>query len=90
MEIGDIVRVEHVHRYWYSLKVSHVTAFRRGPKLYVEFQWRKIVGDYSGLNLVFKKDRLPATSGAARDMQPMRGRYLAGLWEDTFFDDIIW
>jgi hypothetical protein len=56
----------------------------------VELQWRKIVGDYGRLNLTFKKDKLPAISGAVREMQPMRGRYLAGLWEDTFFDDIIW
>jgi hypothetical protein len=89
MEIHDTVRVEHVYRYWYNPKVSHATAFRRDPKLYVEFQWRKKAGDYSRLNLTFKKDKLPAISGAARDMQPMRGRYLAGLWEDTFFDDII-
>jgi hypothetical protein len=32
MEIDDTVRVEQVSRYWYSPKVSHPAAFRRGPE----------------------------------------------------------
>jgi hypothetical protein len=46
MEIDGTVHVKPVSKYWYSPKISHAAAFRRGPKLYVELQWRKIVGGH--------------------------------------------
>lgn len=48
-------------------------------------------GRYSNLALSHDKDKLPALSGLARSFQPHRpGRYLAGLWEDTFLTDMLW
>jgi len=54
-------------------------------------RWRDMVTEYSALSLTKPSDRLPAFSGVAKQMQPYRdSKYLAGLWEDTFFKDLLW
>ncbi|KAL5319094.1 hypothetical protein ACEPPN_014164 [Leptodophora sp. 'Broadleaf-Isolate-01'] len=53
--------------------------------------WRQMVHEYSKLNLSFPTDRLPALAGLARQMAGIRSdRYLAGLWEDSFLQDMLW
>ncbi|KAG7294041.1 hypothetical protein NEMBOFW57_004103 [Staphylotrichum longicolle] len=53
--------------------------------------WRKMVTEYSPLALSRASDRLPALSGLAKQVRQFRdARYLAGLWEDTFFRDALW
>jgi hypothetical protein len=43
--------------------------------------WRQLVHIYSGSQLMFEKDRLPAISGLARLYAEALGdQYLAGLW----------
>jgi hypothetical protein len=38
-----------------------------------------------------RKDKLPAISGIANQIQPMRKTgYLAGLWQDTLLHDLLW
>ncbi|KAI1482647.1 HET-domain-containing protein [Daldinia eschscholtzii] len=53
--------------------------------------WRTMVCSYTALLLSKSKDRLPAIGGLARDMASRRKlRYLAGLWEETLNDDLLW
>ncbi|KAJ2988194.1 hypothetical protein NUW58_g4108 [Xylaria curta] len=53
--------------------------------------WRTMVCSYTPLRLTKLKDRLPAIGGLARDLARRReSRYLAGLWEDTLNDDLLW
>lgn len=54
--------------------------------------WREIVQHYSCLNLTRVSDKLPALSGLAQKlMQALPNkRYLAGLWEDSLLEDLLW
>jgi hypothetical protein len=54
--------------------------------------WHATVFQYSQLDLTYEKDKLPALSGLAKRMrQQRRGiKYLAGLWEDTLLEDLLW
>ena len=53
--------------------------------------WRTMICSYSALFLTKSKDRLPAIGGLAKDMASQRkSRYLAGIWEDTLNDDLLW
>lgn len=54
--------------------------------------WRKTVREYVGLDITYESDRLPALSGLAKHIQQTytRGRYLAGLWEDSLLEDLMW
>ncbi|KAH7089687.1 heterokaryon incompatibility protein-domain-containing protein [Paraphoma chrysanthemicola] len=53
--------------------------------------WRSLVCTYTALNLTKSCDRLPAFGGLARQMYTSRSsRYIAGLWEDSLQDDLLW
>ncbi|KAK5624398.1 hypothetical protein RRF57_000114 [Xylaria bambusicola] len=53
--------------------------------------WQKVVTNYSMLLLTKPSDKLPAIFGCAQDMgDPNRGRYLAGVWERTLGEDLLW
>jgi hypothetical protein len=53
--------------------------------------WWKVIKDYSTTELSYEKDIFPALSGIAQEQMEVRGsRYLAGLWEDTFVEDLLW
>lgn len=54
--------------------------------------WREIVQHYSWLKLTKVSDKLPALSGLAQKvMQALPNkRYLAGLWEDSLLEDLLW
>ncbi|KAH8596208.1 hypothetical protein B0O99DRAFT_671731 [Bisporella sp. PMI_857] len=53
--------------------------------------WRQIVHEYSKLNLSFPTDRLPALAGLAKQIAGLRSdSYLAGLWEDSLLQDLLW
>lgn len=71
-------------------KLSH-SMNAQAPTAEVERRWRKIVSEYTRLTLTFSSDRLPALAGLATKMHPQRkGRYLAGLWEDSILLDLCW
>jgi hypothetical protein len=73
-------------------KQRHAKALTQGtdPKSFND-RWRQMVSDYAALDLTYESDRLPALSGAAKQMQAYRnGRYLAGLWEDSIVEDLMW
>lgn len=53
--------------------------------------WYRIRENYSERRLSYAGDKLIAISAIAHEMsQHFAGRYLAGLWEDTLFDDLQW
>jgi len=61
------------------------------PTYFVQRAWRTIVADYVCLDLTVPTDRLPALGGLARNIAEKRSRrYVAGLFEDSLSDDLLW
>jgi len=57
----------------------------------LRFLWNQTVQKYSGLNLTFPKDKLPALSGIAkRILSGREDEYLAGMWKSTLAEDLAW
>ncbi|KAF2786185.1 HET-domain-containing protein [Melanomma pulvis-pyrius CBS 109.77] len=61
----------------------------------IEYQcarlWRTMVCCYTALFLTKSKDRLPSIGGLARQMATKRqSKYLAGLWEESLKEDLLW
>ena len=57
------------------------------------FGWEKILEEYTGRRLTKPEDRLAAFGGIARWFLEncwRTGRYLAGLWENDLYRDILW
>jgi len=54
--------------------------------------WNMIVQEYSSHDITYRKDRLPAISGMAKQFRALgqNSDYLAGLWKDTFFENLMW
>jgi hypothetical protein len=56
------------------------------------YAWHKIATSYSGLQMTFPKDRLPALGAIVQRM--MRRRfddvYVAGIWKKTLLEDLKW
>ncbi|PMD51473.1 HET-domain-containing protein [Hyaloscypha bicolor E] len=53
--------------------------------------WRRMLGSYLLRRLTYPTDRLPALSGLAKRMQSTGGgQYLAGLWRDDIFHELLW
>lgn len=54
-------------------------------------QWYQLLELYTGRDLTFKADRLPAMSGIAERYATILGdEYLAGLWRSSLARDILW
>ncbi|KAF2803546.1 uncharacterized protein BDZ99DRAFT_546760, partial [Mytilinidion resinicola] len=57
----------------------------------VTLLWHQMVQRYSCLALTEQSDRLPAIAGLAREIGRCKmGKYLASLWEDSLYDDLLW
>jgi len=70
-------------------KIDHAISLNQPLQLWK--RWWRIVEEYSGLELSQEKDKLPALSGLAKQVQAvLTGRYLAGLWESNLFLDLLW
>ncbi|KAK3318088.1 heterokaryon incompatibility protein-domain-containing protein [Apodospora peruviana] len=56
------------------------------------FTWNMIVQEYSNYGITYRKDRLPAIAGMAKYYRRLGqdGEYLAGLWKNTFFENLLW
>ncbi|KAJ0417805.1 HET domain protein [Aspergillus carlsbadensis] len=58
--------------------------------------WRESVRNFSALGLTLHKDTLPAMAGLATRLsgqfakQGRTGDYVAGLWRETFLEDLLW
>jgi heterokaryon incompatibility protein (HET) len=54
-------------------------------------KWHTIVKLYTQRTLTFAKDKLPAIGGAASILpQAQRSTYIAGLWAESLFLDLLW
>ncbi|KAH8160463.1 hypothetical protein CIB48_g7784 [Xylaria polymorpha] len=54
-------------------------------------RWHELVKTYSGRDLTFSTDKLPALGGAAAEMsQILNSKYFAGLWRDNLLYDLLW
>ncbi|KAH8803456.1 heterokaryon incompatibility protein-domain-containing protein [Xylogone sp. PMI_703] len=54
-------------------------------------RWYNLVEGYSGRNLTFETDRLPAISGLASKVREISGdMYMAGLWKGDFGAGLCW
>jgi hypothetical protein len=53
--------------------------------------WNVLVGTYSGTQLTKEDDIFPAISGLAQRFQAaLQSNYLAGLWQDSFPQSLLW
>jgi hypothetical protein len=55
--------------------------------------WRRVVQEFTHLQLTMEKDTLPAMAGLAKRIQQSQAidtEYFAGLWRDTFIEDMLW
>jgi len=79
--------------YSYSLKFKSIRTRipESGTDEHKRSIWQQLVSHYSGLSLTKVSDRQMAILGLVAEMQPHRkGKYLAGLWEDTLISDLAW
>jgi hypothetical protein len=65
----------------------HLHTNERRP--YLE-RWSQLISVYSRTSISFIEDRLPACSALAQQLQPILGRYAAGLWEDYLPSQLLW
>ncbi|OCL11138.1 hypothetical protein AOQ84DRAFT_268592, partial [Glonium stellatum] len=53
--------------------------------------WYELIASYSGRQLSWEKDKLPAISGlAARVAKSLQSSYCAGLWWDDVATGLLW
>ncbi|OCL12919.1 HET-domain-containing protein, partial [Glonium stellatum] len=72
-------------------KFFHAALLDVLPSRHVSNIWREMVQDYTRMFLTFEKDIFPAISGAAKAMEAAtKSRYLAGLWECSIIEDLLW
>jgi hypothetical protein len=53
-------------------------------------RWSETIGIYSNAKITFAEDRLPACSAIAQQMEPILGKYIAGLWERFLPSQLLW
>jgi hypothetical protein len=75
-----------------NLKTKHAEVARRGSDRDRIIFWHDICAQYSARNITYPSDRLPALSSIARqvDMPGFLGRFLAGIWECTLPEGLLW
>ncbi|KAF2199762.1 HET-domain-containing protein [Delitschia confertaspora ATCC 74209] len=73
-------------------KMMHSEALDNADNLYYgQRAWHALVGLYTGLSITVPSDKLPAFGGLARQWSvAKKSKYLAGLWEDTLIEDLLW
>ena len=71
-----------------------VAGDKKNANLELARLWRSLVKDFTQLQLTMYRDTLPAMAGLAKKFQLLRGvdasSYLAGLWKQTFIEDMLW
>ena len=72
-------------------KPEYARVLQEGSVKQIKDMWHRLVILYTDLELTFDYDRLPALAGLAKRFKDYRhGKYLAGLWEDTLVEDLLW
>ncbi|KAI1201454.1 heterokaryon incompatibility protein-domain-containing protein [Nemania serpens] len=81
----------HPGRELYGEQLAAKSKYHNSGRNRLAGTWQKVVTNYSMLRLSKSSDKLPAIFGCAQDMgDPDRGRYLAGVWERTLGEDLLW
>ncbi|KAI9730237.1 MAG: hypothetical protein M1834_006001 [Cirrosporium novae-zelandiae] len=78
---------------WSASKDEIANLSKLKNNLEIHGLWRKIVEDYTKLDLTYETDRLPALSGLASMFSarfPVSDKYLAGLWKGDLARDLLW
>jgi hypothetical protein len=85
-ECGKLDNIKRPH------KVGHHTALQTYTPKQLSFWWGHLASFYSTKELTFHKDKLPALSGIAKQVQKRKNgaKYLAGLWEDDLLVGLTW
>lgn len=54
--------------------------------------WNMIVEEHSSHGITYQQDKLPAIAGMAKKFRQLGqdSKYLAGLWENTFVENLVW
>ncbi|KAF2271260.1 uncharacterized protein EI97DRAFT_462995 [Westerdykella ornata] len=78
--------------FWHCLGWNEREKYFKIKEEWRSFAWNTVVEQYSSLNITYRRDRLPAISGMAKQFRYLgqRGEYLAGLWRDTFLENMMW
>lgn len=78
---------------WSAKHIDGIPAVQHkiSPERYSIDYWRSIVRDYTQRFLTVPNDKLPAIAGVA-DLysQFFNTRYLAGLWESSLLEELMW
>ncbi|KAK1834426.1 heterokaryon incompatibility protein-domain-containing protein [Podospora conica] len=90
----DFMKGKKTAQEWWTVSPDYAELALAGeqPRGWMVAKWRELVTSYSRLRLTYLKDLFPALSGSAKQLQRLRGgvRYLAGMWEDTLIEDLLW
>jgi Heterokaryon incompatibility protein (HET) len=75
-----------------NLKTEYGEITRWGSDMDRIKLWHDLCAQYSSRKITKMTDRLPALSSSAKamDMPPFLGRYLAGIWECTLPNGLLW
>ncbi|KAG9236244.1 heterokaryon incompatibility protein-domain-containing protein [Amylocarpus encephaloides] len=85
-----LIKIEYADTLW-QYQQSHGRLNQQALNYHGARLWRTMVSSYTTLRLTKLEDRLPAIRGLAKQMGAARkSRYLAGMWEDTLNDDLLW
>jgi hypothetical protein len=72
-------------------KMTHQKALADSALPQVSRRWHEIVEEFSQLGFTKARDKFPALSGIAEQINQFHnGTYLAGLWRDTLITDLLW
>ncbi|KAF2820245.1 HET-domain-containing protein, partial [Ophiobolus disseminans] len=81
----------------YSPKRNHTKALGIGNDVYqpdahgIRQRWRRMVSEFSPLQLTHISDRLPAIQGCVEQIkEKIRDAYIFGLWRGSLLDDLLW
>ncbi|KAF2138415.1 uncharacterized protein K452DRAFT_216366, partial [Aplosporella prunicola CBS 121167] len=74
----------------HSRQVNFKQSFARNLRTSSVPNWQELVREYTARALTFEQDRLPALSAVARRLQPLMGRYLAGMWYNQLPGSLLW
>ncbi|KAK3690542.1 heterokaryon incompatibility protein-domain-containing protein [Podospora appendiculata] len=73
-------------------KAGYTRLLADGNRDELEESWRRLVEQYSAMQLTNASDKLPAFSGIAKQFAEKQpgSTYLAGLWSLSLLDDMLW
>lgn len=100
---SEISKVSEISRVSRVSKISRVFRVSRVSKIWTDMPrflgtgfvdkygaWKTCVQNFSQCALTMERDKLPAVSGIARELQFPDDQYLAGLWRNGLISQLTW